>query len=173
MVAEMRRNESLLTARRGSYWAVIVGRTGFFMLAKSILVAEDDSNAVLLLKTVCSKAHIDAPLHVVRDGQEAIEYLEGSGEFTDRVAHPLPALLLLDLNMPRLNGFEVLKWIRQHPQLKRLLVVVLSSSADPKDVERSYDLGANSYLVKPMGFDGFSEMIGTLKKYWLEMNQGC
>ena len=87
-------------------------------------------------------------MHFVRDGQEAINYLEGEAAYEDREQYPLPDLMLLDLKMPRLNGFDVLSWLRQQPGLKRLLVTVLTSSDHPNDINRAYDLGVNSYLVK-------------------------
>src|SRR5262245_2907732 len=113
----------------------------------SILVAEDLDGDVEILKRAFSKAGGDARLHLVRDGQEAIEYLQ-----RDPNTHVLPAMLLLDLKMPRVSGFEVLEWLRKHPGLHRLIVVIFTSSDVPEDVNRAYDLGANSYLVKPVEF---------------------
>ena len=139
--------------------------------AQTILVAEDLPNDVLLLQQAFSKAGLDVPLHFVRDGQEAIDYLNGEQSFADRATHPMPTLLLLDLNMPRLNGFDVLKWLRRQEGLRRLPVVVFTSSSLPQDVNRAYDLGANSFLVKPHGFIEYQQAAQNLESYWLRTNQ--
>ena len=141
------------------------------MAKKRVLVAEDDPSDVYLLKRAFAEADLPATLHVVRDGQEAIDYLEGQEGYSDRNAHPLPDLMLLDLKMPRLNGFDVLNWLRQQPGLKRLLVTVLTSSNESVDINRAYDLGANSYLVKPHGTNDLAELIRRVHNYWLESNQ--
>jgi CheY-like chemotaxis protein len=107
----------------------------------------------------------------VRDGQEVIDYLRGEAPFGDRNTNPLPQLLLLDLKMPRLNGFDVLDWLKRQPGLKRLLVVMFTSSEEVQDINRAYDLGANSYLVKPHAIDDLMRVIERLEKYWLEANR--
>jgi len=117
------------------------------------------------------KAGILNSVQVVRDGEQAIAYLAGEGKFTNRAEYPLPSLLLLDLKMPRLDGFEVLRWVRQQPGLRALRVVVLTSSQDINDVNRAYELGANSFLVKPMEFEHFTEVSQGLKQYWLRMDK--
>ena len=99
------------------------------------------------------------PVRVVTDGQEAIDYLRGEPPFMDRGTHPMPQLLLLDLKMPRLNGFEVLSWLKTQPGLRRLLAIVFSSSAEAGDINRAYDLGANSYLVKPHATEQLLELV--------------
>src|SRR4051812_31070214 len=109
----------------------------------TILIAEDRDDDVFIIKRGLVRAQIEIHLQVVRDGEEAISYLAGSGKYSDRDAFPLPWLLLLDLKMPRLDGFDVLKWIRQRPDFKSLIVVVLTSSEDIRDVNRAYALGAN------------------------------
>jgi CheY-like chemotaxis protein len=114
-----------------------------------ILLAEDDPNDVFFMRRALTKAGINLPLHVVRNGQEALEYLAGLGKFGDRAEHPLPSLLLLDLKMPFVDGFEVLGWARSQPALKQLPVVVLTSSAEDRDRQRTAELGANAYFVKP------------------------
>jgi CheY-like chemotaxis protein len=136
-----------------------------------ILVAEDDSSDAFFLQRAFQRAGIPTTLHFVRDGQEVLEYLRGDQQFADRKAHPFPRLLLLDLKMPRLNGFEVLDWLRRQPSLKRLLVVIFSSSEEIKDINRAYDLGANSYLVKPHAAEDLLELVGRLRNYWLETNK--
>lgn len=133
----------------------------------AILVAEDDDNDFFFLERAFKQASILNPLHRVRDGEEAISYLGGEGPFGDRVKYPLPYLMLLDLKMPRKNGFEVMAWLREQPGLKRLPLVVLTSSREDPDINRAYELGANTYLVKPVNFEGLVEMIKALKLYWL------
>jgi len=115
----------------------------------NILLAEDDENDVFLLKLAFEKAQIQNRLCVTRDGQEAIDWLTGAGEFSNRAEYPLPCLLILDLKMPRKSGMDVLRWLRQQTVLNCLPVVVLSSSAHRYDVERAYKLGANAFVVKP------------------------
>src|SRR5687768_4667513 len=99
-----------------------------------IMLAEDDENDIALFKRAFKQADIKNPLQIVRDGEEAIAYLAGEGKFADRAEYPLPALLLLDLKMPRKSGFQVLQWVRQHPTLKTLRVLVLTTSSDMRDV---------------------------------------
>src|SRR5215470_8505875 len=140
-------------------------------MSKKVLIAEDDPSDVFLLKRAFQLAQVPATLHFVRDGQEAIDYLEGENDYKDRQAHPLPDLLLLDLKMPKLNGFDVLSWLRRQPGLKRLLVTVLTSSDQPQDINRAYDLGANSYLLKPHSSHELSDLVKRVQKYWLEVNQ--
>jgi CheY-like chemotaxis protein len=136
-----------------------------------ILVAEDDPTDAFFLQRAFSKAGISVKLHFVRDGQEVIDYLRGDKPFEDRNAHPLPHLLLLDLKMPKLNGFDVLDWLKRQPGLKRLLVVIFTSSEESQDINRAYDLGANSYLVKPHAIDDLMRVVERLEKYWLEANR--
>jgi len=110
-----------------------------------ILVAEDREDDVVLLQMALAKTPFLHTLRVVNDGEQAIDYLEGLGRFTDLVLYPLPALLLLDLKMPRQTGFEVLEWLRATRELKGLRTIILTSSADFKDVDRCYELGANAF----------------------------
>src|ERR1043166_8865305 len=118
-----------------------------------MLVAEDREEDVEILKLAFEKAQVNVPLHFVSNGEEVIEYLKGEGRFSNRDEYPLPKVLLLDLKMPVLSGFEVLEWLRLQPSLRRLLVVVFSSSDLPEDVNRAFELGANSYVVKPIDFN--------------------
>jgi CheY-like chemotaxis protein len=136
-----------------------------------ILIADDREDDVLLMRRSLERAHVSNPLQIVRNGEEAISYLKGEAKFANRDEYPLPALLLLDLKMPRTDGFEVLRWIRQQPGLKALRVIVLTSSADIRDVNQAYELGANSFLVKPMDFENFVEMSKFLNDYWLRADQ--
>jgi CheY-like chemotaxis protein len=102
---------------------------------------------------------------------EAISYLAGKGSYGDREKYPLPMLILLDLKLPRKSGHEVLAWLRQQPILKRLTVVVLTSSQQARDINTAYDLGTNSYLVKFVTFDALVEMVKTVDCYWLILNE--
>ncbi len=137
----------------------------------TILLVEDEPGDVLLIRRACRRANLSSPLQVVGDGEAAVAYLAGQGAYADRQQYPLPALVLLDLKLPRKSGLEVLAWLRAQPALKRLPVVVLTSSRERGDVDRAYELGANSYLVKPVGFDTLQEMIQTLGLYWLVLNE--
>src|ERR1017187_1793828 len=133
-----------------------------------ILVAEDDSMDAYFSQRAFKRAGVPVALHFVRDGQEVIDYLQGEGKFADRAAHPLPQLVLLDLNMPRLDGFEVLEWVRKQPGFNSLQMVIFSSSDETKDMNRAYGLGANWYLVKPHSMDELTALIGRFKRFWLE-----
>ena len=137
----------------------------------TILLVEDDPNDVFLIQRAFRRANIVNPVQVVQDGEAAVLYLSSQEPYADRDRYPLPILMLLDLKLPRLSGLEVLEWLRQQPELRRLLVVVLTSSRENADVNRAYDLGANSYLVKPVAFDGLLEMVRTLNQYWLILNE--
>jgi CheY-like chemotaxis protein len=137
----------------------------------NILVAEDEPADIALLKRAFLKSGINAPVEFVRDGQEALDYLQGKGNYMDRNNHPLPKLLLLDLKMPRLNGFDVLKWIREHAGIRRLPVVVLTSSNLQEDIHQAYDLGANSYLLKTSDLTEMETLAKTVEHYWLRSNQ--
>ena len=132
-----------------------------------ILLVEDRSDDILLIQRAFQRAVIKNPLVVTRDGQEAIDYLSGHGMFRNRAEYPLPWLVLLDLKMPRVDGFEVLKWIRSQPELRRMIVLVLTSSADMKVVNAAYELGANSFLVKPQDFEDTVQIARLIERYWL------
>jgi CheY-like chemotaxis protein len=136
----------------------------------TILHVEDDSNDVLLFRHACAKAGVRANVQVVGDGDEAMAYLSGEQDFRDRQAHPLPHLVLLDLKMPRVNGFELLSWMRLDPRFRRVPVVVLTSSAHEADVRRAYEAGANSYLVKPVEFTSLVGLARAVHDYWLRLN---
>lgn len=136
-----------------------------------ILLAEDDPNDVLLIQRAFAKAGLPEVLKTVRDGEEAIQYLDGRGGYSDRTLFPVPFLVLLDLKMPGTDGFEVLSWARAQPDLKRLLIVVLTSSNFQSDVDRAYELGANSYLVKPVELKDMVNLIQRFEAYWTELNR--
>ena len=136
-----------------------------------ILIVEDNADDLYILKRSFRLAEISNELRHVEDGQQAIEYLQGVGPFFDRIAYPLPSLVLLDLKLPIKDGFDVLTWIRQHPHLKGLIVLILSSSGEDGDVSRAYELGANAFLVKPASIDKLTEMVRTLGMFWLNHNR--
>jgi CheY-like chemotaxis protein len=136
-----------------------------------ILLVEDSETDVLLTRRAFSKANLLNPLQVVSDGEEAIAYLKGEGKYANRAEYPLPELMLLDLKLPNRNGFEVLRWIRQQPEFRALRVVVLTSSDQIRDVNQAYQLGANSFLVKPVDFEHFVQVSQAVKGYWLWMSR--
>ena len=131
-----------------------------------ILVAEDELNDVLLLQRAFAGAGVKAPIYFARDGQEVMDYLQGKPPFDNPVECPLPNLLMLDLKLPRVSGFEVLEWLRGHPRLNRLLVVVFSESGEPRDVTRAYSLGANAYIFKPRETDELVRIVERVQNYW-------
>ena len=133
----------------------------------AILHIDDDPNDTSLLAAAARTAGLKLDLHNVEDGEDAIAYLSGAGRYADRFEFPVPSLVLLDLKMPRATGFEVLRWIREHSDLGHLPVVVLSGSDLQEDVRRAYDVGANSYLIKPIGFEALVTMVSNLSKVWL------
>ena len=137
----------------------------------TVLLAEDEPNDALLIQRAFRKAGVANATQVVADGDGAIAYLAGTGPYADRDRYPLPALLLLDLKMPRMSGFDVLAWLRAQPGLRRLPVVVLTSSRESTDINRAHELGANSYLVKPVAFESLLEIVRTLSRYWLVLSE--
>lgn len=134
------------------------------MQSNMILLAEDDPNDVFFMKRALDKAGVNLPVHVARNGQEAIDYLSGSGNFSDRAGFTLPQLLLLDLKMPFVNGFEVLEWVRSQPVLKELPVIVLTSSSEDRDRQRAAELGAKAYFVKPPTREMVLQILGFLER---------
>jgi CheY-like chemotaxis protein len=140
-------------------------------MSAPILLVEDNPDDVFFLKRAFNSTSVTAPLVVVSDGRTAIDYLSATGAYTDRADHPLPALMLLDLNLPGVSGFDVLTWLRAQPALKRLPVVVLTSSKQDSDVQRAYDLGVNSYVVKPSGLKEIADVARQIEDYWLKVNR--
>ena len=137
----------------------------------TILIVEDNPTDVMLIRRALARLKIANPVQVVADGDRAVDYLSGHDDYADRMQFPLPALILLDLKLPRRSGLEVLEWLRRQEGLRRVPVVMLTSSRQSDDVNRAYDLGANSYLVKPVEFDGLQEMLGTINTYWIDWNE--
>jgi CheY-like chemotaxis protein len=135
-----------------------------------ILYVEDEESDVILFRHVLAKASIHNPLQTVQDGKAAQDYLAGEAPFKDRGRYPLPGLVLLDLNLPYWSGFEVLEWLRRQPRLRRLPVVIFTSSNRPDDIARAYDMGANGYLVKPNALGDLRNLVLAIRDYWLIHN---
>lgn len=142
-------------------------------MTRNVLLVEDDDNDVFFFKRAMQLAGWADPLQVVRDGKHAIDYLSGSGQFSRRDEFPVPALVLLDLKLPYVNGLEVLKWIREHPSLKQLAVIMLTSSREEVDVERACQLGANAYVVKPGAAEELVDLVKSICGFWMKHNQFC
>ena len=132
-----------------------------------ILAAEDEETDGLLLKLALRESGLRNPLVIAQDGQIAVDYLSGEPPYQDRLIHPLPGLLLLDLKMPRMNGFEVMAWLVERPEFQHLPVVVLSSSTNESDMEKARQLGAREYLVKPNDFRKLTKMLQDVAARWL------
>ena len=140
-------------------------------MSATILIVEDNPDDVLFLRRAFDATGIPAAVSAVHDGAGAIDYLMGQGKYADRQKHPFPGVMILDLNMPVASGFVVLRWLREQPVLKRLPVVVLSSSAEEEDVNLAYDLGVSSYIVKPSGLKALDDVARQVASYWLSLNQ--
>ena len=138
---------------------------------RAILLVEDNEDDVFLMKRALQGARVVNPLQVVEDGQQAVDYLAGAGQFADRETYPLPAVVFLDLKLPYISGHDVLAWIRRQKEFGSLVVIVLTSSNEASDLSRCYALGANSYLVKPPTPDQLEDLAKAFKWYWLEYNQ--
>ena len=137
-----------------------------------VLLVEDDPADVRLIQRAFSKLATAIPMMRLTNGDDAVAYLSGSGPYENRAAYPVPAVLLLDIKLPRRSGFEVLGWLRRHNSaLRRLPVVVLTSSRHSADVNRAYDLGANSYLAKPETPAELDRLATNFQAYWLSLNQ--
>ncbi len=136
---------------------------------QTILLVDDSENDLFILRAAFKMAKCSLLLQEVRNGEEAVAYLNGTGPYTDREKFPLPSLMLLDLNMPKKNGFEVLAWVRVQPGLKRLAIIIMTASIRNQDVERAFDLGANSFLVKPSSLDALATMMRCLND-WVQIN---
>jgi CheY-like chemotaxis protein len=133
----------------------------------SVLLVEDDLNDIFLVKRAFKMAHIQNPLQVVTDGQEAIHYLRGEGKYADRRTYPLPKLIVMDIKMPRLSGFEVLQAVKGDGKpLRRIPIVIVSASDNPEDINRAYEMGANAYMVKPVDFRAVEHLFSSITHYW-------
>jgi CheY-like chemotaxis protein len=137
--------------------------------SSTILLVDDTESDLFLMRRAFKKVQCHFPVQEVHNGEEAIAYLMGEGCFADRTKFPLPIVMLLDLNMPKKDGFDVLTWVRGQPVLRRLAIIVLTASARSEDVERAFDLGATSFLVKPSNLEVLSSMIRCLDE-WIQIN---
>jgi CheY-like chemotaxis protein len=137
-----------------------------------LLLVEDKRMDIELTLDAFKEARLNNTIQVAKNGQEALDYVFGRAQYADRETYPFPNLVLLDLKLPGVDGFEVLRQIKSTPLLKRLPVVILTSSKEEGDRALSYDIGANSYLVKPVSFDGFLGVIREINGYWLTLNVG-
>ena len=140
------------------------------MKIKRILLAEDDANDVELILTALEEHHLANEITVVRDGEEALDYLFRRGKFESR-EDELPALMLLDIKMPKVDGLEVLRQVKNDDRLKLLPIVVLTSSREEQDIIESYQLGTNAYVVKPVEFDNFMTVVKQLGLFWILTNE--
>jgi CheY-like chemotaxis protein len=136
----------------------------------TMLLAEDDNNDVVLFRHTLAESaarnRLAINLQVVADGEEAIDYLKGAGAFADRNAHPFPDIIVLDLKMPRMTGLDVLKWLREHPEYRRIPKILLSGSCEERDIDEAYRLGVNTYFQKPASLDEYRELIHHMVSYW-------
>ncbi len=135
-----------------------------------ILLVEDNRMDVELTLDAFKEARLLNTIYVSPNGQDALDYLFGRGKYADRNTYPMPNLVLLDLKLPGVDGFEVLRQVKSAPILKRLPVVVLTSSKEEGDRALTYDIGANSYIVKPVSFNGFLDVIKQIEGYWISLN---
>jgi two-component system response regulator len=155
----MERSQSMI-------WGVVVMTTS---KAIRILVADDDADDRMLIGDAFQEAHLSNPVDFVEDGIELLEYLKREGKFSDLSEQHLPGIILLDLNMPRMDGRTALAEIRKDPVLRKIPVVVLTTSQSEEDILRTYDLGVNSFITKPVTFDGLVNVVQVLNKYWIEI----
>jgi len=136
-----------------------------------ILLVEDNQDDEELALRALKKNHLSNSIEVARDGEEALRFLFGEDGIDTSVLHKQPRLILLDLKLPKVDGLEVLKQIKQHPSGREIPVVILTTSAQEPDMKRAYELGVNSYLIKPVDFEHFVEIVRKLGFYWLLLNQ--
>jgi CheY-like chemotaxis protein len=137
----------------------------------TILLVEDEESDVALLRRGFKKAGVLNPIVHISNGDYALAYLAGEGEYADRSKTPLPALILLDLKLPGMPGLQLLRWMRSRSEIKRIPVVVLTTSDDSKTINAAYDCGANSYLVKPGNREEIVEMVSAIQSYWIKLNE--
>ena len=132
----------------------------------AILLVEDEENDAMLLKMAFKRNNLLNPIHWVRDGVEAIAYLNGEGDYADHALYPFPEVLIVDLKMPRMGGLELLQWIRDHPDYKVIPTIIMSSSRQDSDIVKAYELGVNTYMIKPSSFDELASIVCLAHRYW-------
>lgn len=137
----------------------------------TILLVEDTLSDATLIQRGFDKSNVQNPIVWVKNGQDALGYLSGFGQYGDRIRYPMPALILLDLDLPQMTGFELLQWKRTQPSIRRIPVVVLTGDSATSAINSAYDLGANSYLIKPGKPDEILRIVKTIQEYWLELNE--
>lgn len=147
-------------------------RSDIMIKPAHILFVEDNRMDVELALDAFKEARLGNTIYVATNGKKALDYMFGRDEYGDREKYPLPDIVLLDLKMPGIDGFEVLRQVKGSPILKRIPVIILTSSKEEGDRALSYDIGANSYLVKPITFDGFLEVVKQIEQYWIILNVG-
>lgn len=133
-----------------------------------VLLVEDDPNDVILIRRAFQQAKFNPTLEVIEDGEAAITYFN---QCLVNENQPIPDLILLDLKLPRRSGLEVLKWIRKHPSFKRLLIIALTASRESNDINQAYEMGINSYLVKPIQFEQLVDLVNLVNRYWFQLNE--
>ena len=134
----------------------------------TILIVDDDENDIFFVKRAFTEINVHCTFQMLKNGQEVVDYLEGHGEYANREKYPLPMMILMDLKMPSMDGFQVLGWLRTRPGIKVIPTIVFSSSDLPSDITRAYELGANSFMTKSVTYDGLLLKLQTLSQYWLE-----
>lgn len=132
----------------------------------TILLVEDEENDAILMRMAFKRNNISNPVLWAQDGLEAVAYLNGEGIYADRKKYPFPEVLILDLKMPRMSGFELLAWIREHPEYRVIPTIIMTSSRHDPDIERAYNLGANTYMIKPSSFEELAKMVKLAHDYW-------
>ncbi|WMJ73199.1 response regulator [Cytophagaceae bacterium ABcell3] len=134
-----------------------------------ILIADDDAEDRMLIKDALDESRLVNSLQFVEDGEQLMDYLLNRGKFSDKEKYPKPGLIMLDLNMPRKDGREALKEIKEHPDLRKIPVVILTTSKAEEDILKTYDIGVSSFITKPVTFSSLVEIMRTLSKYWFEI----
>lgn len=134
-----------------------------------ILMADDDEDDRLMVKEAWEDSRLAIGLRFVEDGIELMDYLYSRGKYANEGSAPRPGLILLDLNMPKKNGFEALQEIKANPDLRRIPIIVLTTSKEEEDIFRSYDLGVSGFITKPVSLEGLAEVLKSLKNYWFEI----
>jgi len=134
----------------------------------TILIVDDDENDIFFVKRAFTEINVHCTFHTLKNGQEAVDYLQGEGEYANRQKFPIPMMILMDLKMPIMDGFQVLAWLRSREGIKVIPTIVFSSSDLPNDITRAYELGANSFMTKSVTYDGLLLKLQTLSQYWLE-----